>query len=424
MDLGPYSGEKGADQAAALDAADLLAPFRDEFLVADPDLIYLDGNSLGRLPKAAGAVADAVVNHQWGDRLIRSWGEGWWELQLRLGSMLAPLIGANTDEVIVSNSTSTNCFKLAAAALGARPGRPKIVTDDLNFPSDLYLLQGLTRTLDKGHIIDVVETGDDAAADLVTAIDESTALVTLSHTTFKSSYTYDLAAITQVAHTAGALVLFDLSHSVGVVEIDLAAADVDLAVGCTYKYLNGGPGSPAFLYVRRDLHDQLVNPIWGWWGHAEPFAFDLDFTPVAGIRRFHSGTMPIVSLAVLEPGIEITARATLPAIRAKSVAQTEFLIEMIDEHLAQFGFTINSPRDSSVRGSHVSLTHDSAWQITQALTSVGNVIPDFRAPDNLRLGIAPLYTSFEEIHTAVIRTRNIVQDGVHLTFSEQRTAVT
>ena len=337
-----------------------LHPFETNLLSSILDLIYLDGNSLGRLPKAAGAVADTVVNHQWGDRLIRSWGEGWWELQLKLGSMLAPLIGANTDEVIVSDSTSTNFFKLAAAALGARPGRPTIVTDDLNFPSDLYLLQGLTRTLLKGHTIDIVETGDDPAADLVAAIDESTALVTISHTTFKSGYTYDLDAITKATHAAGALVLFDLSHSVGVVEIDLAAADVDLAVGCTYKHLNGGPGSPAFLYVRRDLHDHLVNPISGWWGHAEPFAFDLDFTPVAGIRRFHSGTMPIVSLAVLEPGIEITARATLPAIRAKSVAQTEFLIEMIDEHLASLGFTINSPRDSSVRGSHVSLTHASA----------------------------------------------------------------
>jgi kynureninase len=260
--------------------------------------------------------------------------------------------------------------------------------------------------------------------EIVAALDENVALVSLSHTVFKSGYVYDMARITAATHDVGAMVLWDLSHSAGSVQVDLAGTNADLAVGCTYKYLNGGPGSPAFLYVRKDLQTELRNPITAWWGHADPFAFDLGFEPIDGIRRFHTGTMPIVSLAAIEPGIAMIAEVGMAAIRAKSVALTEFFVEQSRSHLEPLGFTLASPADPERRGSHISLAHPRGWQITQAMIDRAKVLPDFRAPDNLRFGLAPLTTSFSDLHTALVRIRRLVEAGVHEEYRDERRTVT
>lgn len=424
MDLGPFPEADGYDQAVSLDEADPLASYRDQFVITDPNLIYLDGNSLGRLPKTASEVVDDVTHRQWGERLIQSWNDSWWNLQLTVGDQLAPLVGAGPGEVIVSDSTSVNIYKLAVAALDTRPGRPKIVTDDLNFPTDVHILQGIAER--SGHRLEIVKSDgvNGPIENLAEGIDDETALVSLSHTVFKSGYTYDLAEITSVAHELGALVLWDCSHSVGVMPIDFTAAGVDLAVGCTYKYLNGGPGSPAWLYVRSDLQDQLTNPITAWWGHAQPFEFDLDFEPISGIRRFHTGTMPILSTATIEAGVSIVLDAGIDQIRDKSVLMSEFLIEQVDTHLSSLGFGLVSPPESEKRGSHISISHQNAWPLTRALVEAANVVPDFRTPDSIRFGLAPLYNSFAEIHTAIQRLRGIFESGSHLEYLDASAAVT
>jgi kynureninase len=326
--------------------------------------------------------------------------------------------------VIISDSTSVNLYKLAMAAMGAAGGRRKIVTDDANFPTDIYVLRGAAETM--GGSLEVVasEGSPDPFAAIEAVVDDETALVSLSQTAFKTGYTYDLAAVTQVAHRHGATVLWDLSHSAGVMPIDLKGAGADLAVGCTYKYLNGGPGSPAFLFVRSELQDSLENPIQGWWGHARPFAFDLDFSPAAGIRRFHTGTMPILSLAAIEAGINAVAGAGIDRIRAKSVSLTDFFVRQAEDLLAPLGFDIASPGDVAQRGSHVALSHAEAWAIDQALIELGKVIPDYRAPDNLRFGLSPLYNTHLEVHTAVQRLRVIVQSSLHRRFEGREATVT
>lgn len=422
--LGQYPVATGYSEAVQADETDPLARFRDEFVNTDPDLIYMDGNSLGRLPKGAIDLVDAVVHQQWGDHLIRSWNEGWWTLQLELGDKLAPIVGASDGEVIISDSTSVNLFKLAAAAVRGRPGRTKIVTDDLNFPSDVYILDGVARVFGLELVIVPSDGIYGPVQGLSEAIDADTALVSLSHTTFKSGYTYDMEAVTALAHHSDAFILWDTSHSVGAVPIDFASAGVDLAVGCTYKYLNGGPGSPAFLYVRKELQDQLGNPITGWWGHADPFGFGLEFQPIDGIRRYHSGTMPMLSLAAVETGLDTVLDAGMDAIRAKSVTLSEYFISQTELHLEPLGFQIASPVDPRWRGSHVSLGHEEAYGITRAIIERAKVIPDFRAPDNLRLGLSPLYTSFVEVHTGIQRIREVVERGIHNEYGDITVTVT
>ena len=426
VSLGPFPDDSLHSRAVELDAADPLSSYRDRFVDVDPGLIYLDGNSLGRLPKEAIGAIEDLTHRQWGDRLIRSWNEGWWNLQLEIGDLLAPVIGALPGEVIISDSTSVNLHKLAAAAVVARPGRTKIVTDDLNFPSDHYVLAEVARAAGPDHRLEIVPSDGvmGPVEALAAAIDDTTALVSLSHAAFKSGYTYDLAELTRIAHDAGALILWDMSHSVGSVDADLTGAGADLAVGCTYKYLNGGPGSPAFLYVRSELQGELASPISGWWAHAEPFALDLDFRPVNGIRKFHAGTMPTLSLAAARPGIALTVEAGMLAIRTKSVSLMAFMEELFGSHLEQLGFSWASPVHSSRRGSHASLAHPQAWQITQALIEAGKVLPDFRAPDNLRLGFAPLYTSHLDIHTAVLRLVSVVESGAWFSYCATPNAVT
>jgi kynureninase len=419
--------EPGAAFARRLDAEDELASFRDGFVIAEPDLIYVDGNSLGRLPRRTAERVQTVVETEWGRDLIRGWNTGWFEAPTRVGEKIARLVGAEPGQVVVSDSTSVNLFKLVMAALALRSERDRIVSDVMNFPSDLYILQGCIRLLGDRHHLHLVPSADDITVDrqmLFDAIDERTALVTLSHVTFKSGFLYDAAAVTERAHQVGALALWDLSHSVGVVPMELDAWNVDLAVGCTYKYLNGGPGSPAFLYVRRDLQEEALSPIWGWFGRRSPFAFDLEYEPTEGVTRFLVGTPPTLSLLAMEPALDLLLEAGLERIRRKSVKLTSYLVYLADTILAPLGFALGSPRDPTQRGSHVSVRHPEGYRINRALVEEMAVIPDFREPDNIRLGLAPLYTTFTEVWEAVSRIRRVVEERRHLRFSAKRLAVT
>ena len=424
-DFGPYQDASGYYEAKERDDNDPLASFRHRFVHSDPDLIYLDGNSLGRLPTDAVKTIDEVVNRQWGDRLIRSWNEGWWDMPTRVGDKLALLLGADPGEVVISDSTTVNLYKLASAALAGSPNdRDRIVTDDLNFPSDVYVLDGVARKFG-GELVIVPSDGIHGPIDgLSEAIDARTALVSLSHTTFKSGYTYDIGRVTDLVHDSGARMLWDCSHSVGAVPVDLGACGADLAVGCTYKYLNGGPGSPAFLFVREDLQNALSNPINGWWGHSQPFAFDLGFEPTDGIRKFQTGTMPILSLAPIEAGVDLALDAGIDTMRGKSMALSQYLIAQIREHLEPLWFEVASPMDAEHRGSHVAISHEMAWPITRAMIERANVIPDFRTPDSIRLGLSPLYTSFVDLHTAVQRIAAVVKSKVHSDFVDDTATVT
>ncbi len=415
------------DRALELDRADDLAHFRDEFVIDDPDLIYLDGNSLGRLPKRSLTRLLEVIERQWGQRLIRGWNESWFTLPQRVGAKIAQLIGARADEVVAVDSTSVNLFKLVVAALRARPNRTKIVTDDLNFPSDVYILQGVIELLGQRHRLHVLHSEDGLTVStdqLKEAIDEDTALVTLTHIAFKSGYVYDLAAITEAAHRAGALMLWDLSHSVGALPIELNKCDVDLAAGCTYKYLNGGPGAPAFLYVRQDLQDEWLNPIWGWFGQRGQFDFKLRYEPAEGIKRWQAGTPNILSLSAVESALDLLLEAGIDRLGQKSIRQTEYLIGLWEELLQPLGVTLNSPRDPHQRGSHISLGHPEGLRIDRALIEELNVIPDFRYPDNIRFGIAPIYTSFAEIHEGIMRLRRVLVERLYEKYPVERPEVT
>lgn len=412
------------DFALALDAADPLARFRAEFDLADSTLRYMDGNSLGPLPLKTAARLREVIENEWGRGLIRGWNKGWYEAPARIGDKIGQLVGAAPGRVVVSDSTSVNLYKLAHAALSLVTTRQKIITDSLNFPSDIYILQGLRS--ERGIQI-IPSHADGLSPDLdalYQAIDEQTALVTLSHVAFKSGYLYDMAEITRRAHEQGALVLWDLSHSVGVVPIELDAWDVDFAIGCTYKYLNGGPGAPAFLYVNRRLQSEAISPIWGWFGQTRPFDFSLDYAPAPGIARFLAGTPPILSLLAIEPGVELLLEAGIPAIRQKSVELTEYFIRLSDELLSRHGFTLGSPRRVAERGSHVSLRHPEGYRINRALIEDLNVIPDFREPDNIRFGFAPLYTSFEDVWETVERLQRVMDSRLYEKYPEEKPAVT
>ncbi|AIE84397.1 kynureninase [Fimbriimonas ginsengisoli] len=407
-----------------LDSGDSLSAFRDRFVIEDPNLIYLDGNSLGRLPKGTVEAVDRVMS-QWGSSLVSGWRE-WYDLPQRLGAKIARLIGAEADEVVVCDSTSVNLFKLTVAALQVQADRPKVVTDDANFPSDVYVTVGAAVLTGKTEF-DVVAVEDDVAAAtsrIEAKLDGQTAVLTLSHALFRSGYVHDMARLTGGAHEVGALALWDLSHSVGALPIDLNHCGVDLAVGCTYKYVNGGPGAPAFLFVRRELQERMRTPIWGWFGQRNAFDFSLDYEPAAGVARFLAGTPPILSMAAVEPGIDLLLEAGLDRLREKSVAQTSFLIELVDEVLVPLGFQMITPRDVNRRGSHVSVTHPEAWRINQALIAEMKVIPDFRAPNVIRLGVTPLYTTFQELEEAIDRIRCVVTERRFEKYDVAKSAVT
>lgn len=388
------------DEAAALDLADELAVFRERFVLPE-GVIYLDGNSLGPLPKATPARIEQVLHQEWGKSLIRSWTDhGWIDLQFRIGDKIGRVIGAQPGTTVVADSTSVNLFKLLAAALDRRPGRAVILTEQGNFPTDLYMAQGLIALLQRGHQLRAVP-------DVAAALDNSVAVLLLTHVNYRSGAMHDMAALTRAAHDAGALVLWDLSHSVGAIPLNLDTDQVDLAVGCGYKYLNGGPGAPAFLYIAPHMQAELRLPLTGWLGHAEPFAFESTFRPAAGIARAVVGTPPILSLAALEVGIDISLDAPLQALRAKSLHLADMFIDLMQ---AQPDFTLLTPRDHAMRGSQVAFAHSDGFPIMQALIERG-VIGDFRAPNVLRFGLAPLYLRHVDIYDAVAILRDIMNIG-------------
>jgi kynureninase len=420
-----------ATYARELDKQDPLQEYRERFIIQDPSLIYLDGNSLGRLPVQTIGILNSAVRRQWGERLIRSWNEGWYQQSARLGKKIAQIIGAHPEEVILSDSTSVNLYKLVYAALKIQSGRKEVISDDMNFPSDLYVLQGLIRQFGDIHTLRLLKSSDGNSADLtelLRMINRQTALVCLSHVTFKSSYMYDMEKVTELAHMHGAMVLWDLSHSVGVVPVSLRQTNADMAIGCTYKYLNGGPGSPAFIYIRKDLQEKMENPIQGWFGEKNPFEFKLNYRPAEGIRKFLTGTPPVLSVSALDPSLDLILEAGIGAIRSKSVEQSEYLISLAEAWLLGQGFRIGSPEYPEKRGSHVSLKHAEAYRICKALIDPkvgdGTVIPDFREPNNIRLGISPLYTTFEEIYRAMDQLKYIIENRVYEKYPRSRDIVT
>ena len=381
-------------QVKAMDAADPLRACRTRFALPE-GLIYLDGNSLGALPADTPARIAAAVEGQWGTDLIASWNKhGWIDAPARLGARIAPLIGAATDEVIVADSTSANLFKLITAACLAQPGRATILTEPGNFPTDLYIAQGVAAVLPERRVRTV------PAAEMAAAIDGDTAVVVLTHVHYKTGAMLDMAGLTAAAQAAGAMILWDLSHSAGAVAVDLGGCHVDLAVGCGYKYLNGGPGAPAFLYVARRWQERLRSPMTGWMGHDAPFDFGDNYAPGAGMKRFLCGTPPILGMAALAAGLDTFDGVAMTDVVAKSRSLGDLLIAGLEQRCAGAGFTLVTPRDPDARGSHVSVAHDHAWEISQALIARG-VVGDFRAPDVLRLGLTPLYTAHEDVWRAV-----------------------
>ena len=388
------------DDAIALDAADPLARFREAFDLPE-GLIYLDGNSLGPPPKATLAKLADVAAREWGHDLIRSWNDnGWNAAPLRVGAKIARLIGAKPDEVAVADSTSVNLFKLAAGALSLRPGRTTILSETGNFPTDLYILQGLSDLLP-----DIALKAVEPAA-VLASIDADTAVVVLTEVHYKSARRWDMVALTAAAHARGALILWDLSHSAGAVVTDLNGCGADLAVGCGYKYLNGGPGAPAYLFVAGRHQAAIRSPLTGWMGHAAPFAFGDHFRPAPGIRAQVTGTPSVLGLSALEAGVDLHLQADPAALEAKGLALADLFIDLVEARCAGFGLGVAS-ESGARRGLHVALTHPEGYAIVQALISRG-VIGDFRAPDVMRFGLAPLFLSRADIWDAVEILRDIL----------------
>ena len=390
------------------DAADPLAHFRDRFVPTEPGVVYLDGNSLGRPTKAA-LDRIARLGDAWSRRLIRGWDDGWLELPLVVGDELATgVLGADTGTVVITDSTTVNLYRLAVAALDARAGRRAIVIERSEFPTDRYVAEGLARErgleirwLD-GDPVDGLTTEETAAA-----VGPDTALVILSAVNYRSGTIVDIRAVTDAARAAGALVLWDLSHAAGSVPVDLSANGVDLAVGCTYKFLNGGPGAPAFLYVRHELQDALHPPIQGWFAQSDQFEMGPAFQPRPGIGGWLVGTPGIFGLTAAQAGIEVVAEAGISAIRAKGIALTEYAIELVDEWLVPLDCTLGAPRDAARRGNQLSIRHRSARRLTRTLIDRG-IIPDFRAPDSIRVGLSPLTTSFADVHAGISAIRDLL----------------
>ena len=394
--------------AEEMDAADPLAGYRERFLLDDPALVYLNGNSLGPLPRATIRRLETMIGGEWGTALARSW-DHWVDLPERAGNLVGELTGASPGQVLVTDNTTVNLYKLTNAALDARPGRHVIVTDHDNFPSDRYVLEGIAAQ--RGAELRMLRTdiNEGLRPDLVrAAVDEDTALVSLSHVAYRSGALADMPAITPIVHEAGALMLWDLCHSVGAVPIELDACDVDLAVGCTYKYLNAGPGAPAFLYVAARLREVLRQPIWGWFSQRDQFAMGPRYDPAGGMAKFMTGTPPILATAAVEEGVRLLLEAGMREIRAKSVRLTEYLIELGDALLQPLGCTLASPREASRRGGHVTFCHPEAERIV-ALLAARDIIADYRTPDRFRFGLAPLTTRFADVWTAAEAARDIIE---------------
>lgn len=421
--------KKYFDEALNLDRNDKLAHFKERF-ITHADLIYLDGNSLGKLPIETIKITSDLIQKQWGDRLIRSWNENWLDLSTNISSKLAKIIGARPDEIFVGDTTSLNLYKLIYASLASQKGKYKIISDTLNFPTDLYVIEGIVQQHFTNHYLELVESTDGISINpdsIKKIMDPDTALITLSLVTYKSSFLYNMLDINTLAHKNNSLVIWDLSHAAGAVPIDLNKTNADMAVGCTYKYLNGGPGSPAFLYVKKELQEKLNNPVWSWFGHQKPFDFDLKYKKNKGIQKFAIGTPSILSMAPVETGLEIIIEAGMDNLRTKSLLLSGFLLTLIREILVPMGFKIASPLNDNERGSHISIQHREGYRISRAMIQPLDhskiIIPDFRPPNNLRLGISPLYNTFMDMYETVARIKSIMQNKDFENYSKETLTV-
>jgi kynureninase len=396
-----------------LDDADPLAALRERFVGADTPLVYLDGNSLGRPLTVSVDRMRAFVQDEWGGRLIRGWDERWFELPITLGDEIGRVcLGVAPGQVAVGDSTTVLLYKLMRSAVAARPGRPEIVIDRDNFPTDRYVATGVAAECGLTiRWLDVDTSSGVTPEQVADAVGEQTALVALSHVSYRSAWIADVAAITRIAHDAGALVLWDLCHSAGSVPTELDAWGVDLAAGCTYKYLNGGPGSPAFCYVAARHLDSLTQPIHGWMGNTDPFLMGPDYAPVAGIRRFLSGTPAVVGMLPVQDMVALIDEAGLDAVRKKSEQLTSYAVDLSDERLASYGVTVESPRDPAQRGGHVTLHHPRMREVVARLWE-RDVIPDYRDPGGLRIGLSPLSTSYDELERGMDQVRAVLDELV------------
>jgi kynureninase len=402
-----FMGELSAERARELDAADPLAEFRERFVFEDPSLIYLNGNSLGALPKATRQRLETIITTEWGAALGRSW-DHWVDLPEQAGDAVAALIGAAPGQTIVTDNTTTNLYKLACAALEARPGRHVVVTDNDNFPTDRYVLEGIANQHNLEFRLLSTDLNDGVDPDLLRrAVDDDTALVSLSHVAYRSGALADMLAMTQIVHQSGALMMWDLCHAVGAVPIQLDECDVDLAVGCTYKYLNAGPGAPAFLYVAARLRDVLRQPVWGWFSQRDQFAMGPEYRPAEGMVKFMTGTPNILGTAAVEEGAQLLAEAGIDRIRAKSVQLTQYLAELAAEWLEPLGCKLATPRDPESRGSHLTFKHPDAEEIVAELAK-SNIVADYRTPSRFRFGLSPLTTRFADVYHAAAATRDLL----------------
>lgn len=417
------------EKAIKSDRNDKLAHFKDRF-VNDDNVIYLDGNSLGKLPKKTIEKTSNLIQNQWGNRLIRGWNESWINLSSNIAKKIAKIVGAQPDEIFVGDTTSLNLYKLIYACLETQKGKNKIISDTLNFPADIYVIEGIIKHHFKNHYLELIKSTNDISIDknsVIESLDLNTALLTLSLVTYKSSFMYNMKEINSLAHKNNSFVIWDLSHAAGAVPIELNKTNADMAVGCTYKYLNGGPGSPAFLYIKKDLQSRLNNPVWSWFSHHKPFEFDLNYYPIDGIQKFAISTPTILSMAPIEPGLDIILEAGIENLREKSLAQSRFLLDLIKSELLPLGFKIASPDLDVNRGSHISIQHEDGYRINIAMISPLNkskiIIPDFRPPNNIRLGISPLYNTFLDLHETVARIKSIVQNKEYKDYNLKKLVV-
>lgn len=405
------------DHARSLDAGDPLAGFRDRFVIADPDQCYLDGNSLGRLPKATADAVQRMTVEGWGGELVTGWGH-WIDMAQRVGDHVGTaVLGAQTGQVLATDTTSVNLYRLALAAIKNRPGRSTIVVDEANFPTDRYILQGIAADLGMRLVTIPNEDPQVAEFERITPdvldeyVDDDVALVCLQVINYRSGARQDVPALTEVARGHGAYLLWDASHAVGALDLRFDEWGVDLAIGCTYKYCNSGPGSPAWMYIRSELQSQLRTPIDGWFGQRDQFQMGPQFERAAGMRGFQIASPSIVGLTAVDTSMSIIDEAGMPAIEAKCATGTSFMVDLFDQWLAPLGFGLETPREPQHRGGHLSLTHEEADRISVAMRQLVNVIPDYRKPNTIRIAVAPLYTSYEEMFLGLERTRDIVSSG-------------
>ena len=415
--------------AQKLDQEDILANFKNYF-ENNSNEIYLDGNSLGKLPKKTLKILQETIQNQWGKRLIRSWNEIWLDLPLGLAKKYGALLNIKKEEVIIGESTSVRLYQILHALINSKKYTNKLSSDNLNFPTDLYVLEGLANEFNLSKV-NLINYKQEIFADLNLLkknIQNNQGIYCLSLVTFKSSFLYPMKDLNLWAEENNSIIVWDLSHAIGAVEIDLKETQTKIALGCSYKFMNGGPGSPAFLFIQKKLQDLLHNPIKGWFGHQNPFNFAPNYLPDSGINRFASGTTQVLSMQAMEPGIDITLEAGIKNLRKKSIALSEFFLNGIEEELIPLGFKIQSPSNSDLRGSHLTISHPASWQICQALvqgeSNALKVIPDYRPPNLLRFGIAPLYTSYENIFRVLIRIKEIVKTESYKKFEIKKTKVT